>query len=46
VIDGREIWLPISQCWDGGAEPWCPAVDDVDVAVEIPEWLADEKELL
>ena len=45
-IDGQEIWLPLSQCNDGGAENWSPAVGDEDITVEIPEWLAEEKELL
>lgn len=45
-IDGEDLWLPLSQCDDGGAENWSPAVGDENVTVEIPEWLADEKGLL
>lgn len=44
-IDGDEHWLPLSQCWDGGAENWSPAVGDEGVKVDIPEWLVEEKGL-
>ncbi len=44
-IDGNEYWLPISQTFDGGAEPWSPEVGDTDITVEIPQWLAEEKGL-
>lgn len=42
-IDGVDIWLPLSQCWDGGAENWSPSTGDTDILIELPEWLADEK---
>lgn len=44
-IDGDEVWLPLSQCWDGGAENWSPAKGDTDIELEIPAWLVDEKGL-
>lgn len=34
-IDGRELWLPMSQC----------EIDEEAGTVEVPQWLCDEEDL-
>lgn len=42
VFDGRhEVWLPKSMISD-----WCEEPDGTITSVFIPEWLAEEKELI
>lgn len=34
-IDGRELWLPKSQC----------EIDEDDSTIEVPQWICDEEDL-
>lgn len=41
VVDGTEVWLPRSQILDGDLDKRGDSGE-----IEIPTWLADEKDLL